>query len=179
LYPDFEKPLKPPAYVMNINKLITDWAPSISKVKWTFITMSVVLLVLSFTQTPFKMVKDEGEIQYSLLLFLFGWVGIFFGSFSTISWLANPLLVFSWISSTKNNGISIFASVFSTLLALFFLGVKEMVGGSETPSSSQLVVIGAGYWLWLSSIIVFTIGTFVINMLQNNIDGKGKFEINI
>ncbi len=126
------------------------------------ILISLILLLSSFTQNAFY-VGSKGV--HSLFAFLFG----FFVVMGTgISWLANPLLISSWLLVYKNTRYSQYLSIFAVLLSLSFLLLTKVVtneGGYPNTISSY----GAGYWLWFSSCIVNCIGIFIIRKLEEKV----------
>lgn len=123
------------------------------------ILISLLLLLSSFTQSAFCVGSKEIE---SLFAFLFG----FFVVMETgISWLANPLLICSWLLIYKNTRHSQYLSILAVLLSLSFLLLTKVVtneGGYPNTISSY----GTGYWLWLSSCVVNCIGIYIIRKFE-------------
>ncbi|MBL7915437.1 MAG: hypothetical protein JNL49_10375 [Bacteroidia bacterium] len=103
------------------------------------------------------------------MVFLIGWAAIF-STCAGLCWFANPLLLMSWIFLKKNLKLSMFLSVASFLLALFFL-VFDSIVDNENGGSHQIVSYKAGYWLWVASHAVMLIGTFVL-MYRSNVRNK-------
>ncbi|RFZ85523.1 hypothetical protein DYU05_07980 [Mucilaginibacter terrenus] len=73
-------------------------------------------------------------------------------------WLANPLAVLTIVGLFKNFRFTIVTSIAAFLLALSFLSWKNILG-SESGVMGTIVSFEAGYYLWLSSIIVLMLGT--------------------
>jgi len=93
------------------------------------------------------------------LLAAFGWLGILAGVFT---WIANPLLVASWICAfQKRKNISMFLSGASVLLMLSFLWRRTIIT-SEAPTYSRIISYQPGYWLWLGSAIVAFSGILLL-----------------
>ncbi len=77
-----------------------------------------------------------------------GWLGLIYGYFT---WLANPMLLLSWIAFFRRNyPLSLLASVGSILVMLSFLLYDKIVT-SEAPNYSLITGYGSGYWLWVAS----------------------------
>lgn len=123
------------------------------------ILLSLILLLSSFTQTAFYTGSKEVE---SLFAFLFG---LFIATDTGFSWLANPLLIYSWIFLYKNTKRSLYLSISAILFAFSFLLLSK-VATNEGGTPSTISAYGTGYWLWLSSCIVNCIGIYIVRKVE-------------
>jgi hypothetical protein len=82
------------------------------------------------------------------------------------TWLANPLLLVSWVLLAISKYRAAFnVSLGALLLAMSFLLHSEMVtGGSD---STRIVGYGMGYWLWIASALVLVVGAGVLAFRSN------------
>lgn len=91
--------------------------------------------------------RASGDSYYGFFCLLLGPIGLFGGHFS---WIANPLLVFSWMRFTSGAAASALAlAVTALLMALTFLFEDKIPVGSSGEFSFE---IGMGYWVWLTSV---------------------------
>ncbi len=85
-----------------------------------------------------------------------------------LTWLANPVLWFSWIK-IKNLRLSFIGSFISTAISFTFMlfdTVKNgaTCGGTDGEVSScdtQIEGYGLGYFFWLASSIILLIGNYL------------------
>ncbi len=89
-----------------------------------------------------------------------GWAGLLTFRGAYFCWLANPLLWWAWIKMNKNQVVSIACSVASTALCLSFFGVRKMLL-TEAGNEGEVTGYKAGYWLWLASSSLFTVGNAI------------------
>ena len=83
-------------------------------------------------------------------------MGIFYG---VLAWLANPLLLLSWILClTDELRAAFIASAAALLLAMSFL-LHSTIVASEAPTYEAVTGYGLGYWLWLASMLIMAVGT--------------------
>jgi len=128
--------------------------------------ISLVLLVISLTQTAYTTdSKNDSDIP-ALLEFVTGWGAAIVCPPYFIPWLANPLLIISWIILGKKATISLFLSFLSVIFAASFL-LFDKVPINEAPSYESITQIGTGYWFWLLSCISFFLGTYIIIVYNN------------
>ncbi|MFZ6720304.1 hypothetical protein [Undibacterium sp. Ji49W] len=98
----------------------------------------------------------EAGVYYGWAALLLGPIGLFGGHFS---WLANPLLWFSWSKfESKNYNAALGASILAIMMALTFLLNGTIPVGS---SGSYKYEVLFGYYLWLGSVVLagFAAGT--------------------
>lgn len=112
------------------------------------------------------------EPQLAILILLFGWVGMFFGYFY---WLANVFYLIALINY-KNTGYSGMLGLISLLLALSFIWNKKILVNAGIPSYSEIAQYGIGFYLWIASISLFTLGQIIKNIFntkrKDNMESK-------
>ena len=118
---------------------------------------SVLLFLASLTQDAYYLAGDDPESSSaSWLLLLVGWMGLFYGVFA---WVANPLLVLSWILCLMGElRAASIVSAAAVLFALSFL-LHSTIVASEAPTYKAVTGYGVGYWLWLASMLIMAAGT--------------------
>ena len=128
--------------------------------KIAIIGVSLALFFLSLTQDAFVTFYNGSKHLHSgLECFLMGSTAILGGGLlEWIIWITNPLSLFSIIYLTKNNRIAIKTGIAALLLAASFRLWSEVLG-SESGSMAKIMSFKAGYYLWLTSIIILNIGT--------------------
>ena len=118
--------------------------------------ISIGLFIISLTQ---KAYCTESLCADSLAVFIMGPLGFAF-PFATLVWLANPILLISWIKIYKNRKESLIASFLATLIALSFLLFNKIVD-DEAGHYRNIIGYQSGYWLWVLSSGVMFIGNLV------------------
>ena len=134
---------------------------SLSILQKITILLSLILLIISFTQPAFYINRPEnsGAWSDSFFLFFLGWMSLFGGNLlATIIWLANPLYVLSIILTLKGKQIGFYLSLLSTIVALSFTQVQSIMT-SESGKYSKIVSLELGYKFWLISFTIMTLGT--------------------
>ena len=112
------------------------------------------------------------EPHWSISSLFLGWLYMLLAGTAGFTWLANPLLLFAWITSmvlwrTSSRGLaaivvltllslvfSVFAVIFSASFLLCTKFDVNVLAGITCPICHRL----PGYWLWLSSAIVMFAG---------------------
>jgi len=126
------------------------------------ILLSIILLISSLTMPAFFV--DRGGTQPnevgSLGIFLIGWMGPLGGAIIPfLFWCANPIYLFSvCLFLNRNRKQAVFISLVPCVIALVFLQMDKIMI-SESGSESPITSLGPGYFLWLSSFLVLSIGT--------------------
>lgn len=139
------------------------------KIKRTTLIVSVALFVLSLTQKCYCTTNECGD---SILVFLVGWMGLG-TSGAAIAWLANPVLLVSWIF-IKKNSISLVCSIGSLLICLSFLFFKTIID-DEAGHYNRIVGYKSGYWLWVISSLAMLTG----NLILKASDQKKRGQVNL
>ncbi len=137
-------------------------------IKITTLGLSIGLLIVALTQKCYCTTSLCGD---SIAVFIFGIFGMFFGG-AALCWLANPLLIFSWIFIKKNK-VSSLLSLFSTLIALSFLLFDEIID-DEAGHYRKIVGYELGYWLWVCSNLAMLLGNLFneVNRLRTGCQRK-------
>ncbi len=123
---------------------------SVAKARRDLVITSIVVFVACL---PFSALRTNGEDANAFMLLLLGPFG-FFAHPANLSWLANPLLVFSWgFRLDRYDRRALGSAVLALVLALFPMFSDEIVtneGGRATRLESLMV----GYWIWLGAIAI-------------------------
>jgi hypothetical protein len=88
---------------------------------------------------------------------------------ANLCWSANPLLFMSWIVFYKNPKSSLTLSLLASAISFMFIFCNE-VADNEGGSPSQIQSLEIGYWLWLSSIFIISIGNGIRYYLEYSIN---------
>jgi uncharacterized membrane protein len=92
-------------------------------------------------------------------------------------WLANPLYVLALIFFFKSNKTSRVVSIVATFLALSFTTWKEILA-AENGRTATIESLNLGYWLWVLSLTILSIGTiYYFRQLDNNNDDRKNHSI--
>jgi hypothetical protein len=123
----------------------------------TILIASIALFLACFTQNAFYIEGPNSQAWTSAsYLFLLGWLGLFSG---TIAWFANPLQIAALVLFTRRRYWIAFAlGIAASFCALSFLNVDKVMV-SEAPTFAKITGFGLGYWLWVASMIVITVGS--------------------
>jgi len=104
-----------------------------------FVFLAIGLFVFSLTQDCYYTNEHVQSGLDGWELLLIGWLGMFYGYFA---WLANPVLLISWIFAVKKQfRIGIIIATGSMLIMLSFLFHKSIVI-SEAPTYSKIFGYG-------------------------------------
>jgi hypothetical protein len=124
---------------------------------------SLLLFVISLTQNAFRIDSEPNPYGWSngFYLLILGWMGIIFGKASlAFYWLANPIYITAFILFFFKPKISFYLSLLATLLALSFLFCGKVLT-NENGEISTISSYEAGYFLWVVSMLVLTIGSYL------------------
>ncbi|NJB82800.1 hypothetical protein [Wenyingzhuangia aestuarii] len=126
--------------------------------------LSLILFLTSLSQNTFLVTNGRESIgSFGLMAFLFGWMNIYGAG---ISWIANPLLLSSWITLfTKKWKLPMILSFLAMLFSLSFLLFHEVVT-NEGGGKSRIIAYDFGYKLWLSSCIINFFGNLIIHSAE-------------
>lgn len=153
-----------------------------------FVFISILLFVFSLTQTAFITIDEDR--RSALFLFLLGPLGLIveFGAclhflmnfiqgkvnslnspnFVSLTWLANPMIIFSWIFIQKNTKLIFILTLLSTVLIIIF-GLYGKVLNNEAGHYTKIIRLSLGYWCWfLSCITMFLASIIYLNRKQNS-----------
>ncbi|MBS1743998.1 MAG: hypothetical protein JST81_13270, partial [Bacteroidetes bacterium] len=132
------------------------------KLQKRFKTISIVLFAASLTQKCYCTTTGCAD---SIMVVLLGWAGIFSGG-AALSWLANPLLIMSWITQKKKLKVSMFLSMLAFLFTLSFLMFNE-VPDNEAGGKHPITHLKVGYWIWVSAAFIMMIGNYTLQYMEN------------
>ncbi|MFQ3297850.1 MAG: hypothetical protein ACI921_001843 [Polaribacter sp.] len=124
-----------------------------------FLLLSIGVFIISLTQKSYCSSYGLCD-NYGFLSFFFGWIGVFMLHIPAFTWLANPLLLGSWIFFRKKPKASFILSIVAFILMLSFLLVDEIIS-NEAGTKSKVVFYGLGYWFWLFSSFIMLIGNSI------------------
>lgn len=119
--------------------------PGMAYFKWVSVALFVACLPLSGVCTA-------GRCGLGISYLVFGSIG-FLAGLANLSWLANPILFFSWKYGGRRNGL---VGLSSALAALVFACMPLMVRSivtNEGGVATRIEGYGMGYWLWIDVII--------------------------
>lgn len=134
---------------------------NLTSLKRYILLISLLIFVISLTQTAITYHDYNGTKTHDgISLFLVGGIVILGGGLSEwFAWLANPLYLIGIILFLKSKKLSRIFSVTAILFALYFTTFKEILA-AEDGRMATVQALNIGYWLWVASIAILTIGTF-------------------
>ena len=146
-------------YFMNL-KSITNL------INWFVFLTSAMLFIVSLTQPAYCTESDTNEhCTQSLTAFLIGWLGLLAGSGGALAWVANLFLFLTWILAFNTPRYTIYTSIFTLLLMLYFLNIDQIII-NEAGCYSKITSYGIGYWLWIASAVTLLIGNGFLFLLK-------------
>tara|TARA_R110000822_G_scaffold210836_2_gene346502 strand:+ start:470 stop:910 length:441 start_codon:yes stop_codon:yes gene_type:complete len=125
-----------------------------------FLLLSIGVFIISLTQKSYCTSREVCRYFSGFLDLIFGWFGVFMLYIPTFPWLANPLLLVSWILFRKKPKASFILSIVAFILMLSFLLVDKIIT-NEAGTKSKVVSYELGYWLWLFSSFIMLIGNSI------------------
>lgn len=81
-------------------------------------------------------------------------------SLGGIAWLANPLLILSWIFWWKGMRYAWIFALLASGLSLSFLAAKT-IAGNEAGHLEKIIGVQGSYWLWVSACLVQLAGSLI------------------
>lgn len=132
------------------------------EIKFTTIGLSLLVFAISLTQNAL-VVNYNNEIKTSSSLeYLFIGSVAFMGGglLEEIVWLANPLCLVAIIFLIKKDEKAVLLSLIASCLAISFSFWNEILG-AESGTMAKIVSFELGYYLWLASILILTIGILI------------------
>jgi hypothetical protein len=143
---------------------------NLTALKRYIILISLLIFIISLTQTAITYHDYDGTKTHDgISLFLVGGIVILGGGLPEwFVWLANPFYLIGIILFLKSKKLSRIFSALAILLALCFISFKEILA-AENGRMATVQALNIGYWLWVASMAIFTIGTFYyfIQALEN------------
>ena len=122
------------------------------KLKIIFLSASIIVFGISLFQDCFC----TNDCINSFSALITGIFGIIVGG-SNLCWLANPLLLVSWIFFYFNTKVSFVFSLIASLISFMFIFSTE-VAIDEAGTPRQIQYLESGYWLWQFSMLIILIG---------------------
>ena len=116
-----------------------------------FVLFSVICFLISLNQSVFFDLPNTREHTHGWEILFFGWFGISNGNLISISWFANPLLMFSWFKFKKPD-VSFKYSIISLLFSLFFVIYDAIT------KDIQYTNYNNGFYFWMLSILIMFCG---------------------
>jgi hypothetical protein len=137
----------------------------IKNLKILLLLLGVSLFITSLFLLPFT-IEDQNPKPWpvGLWCFLLGWLTL--GTGAGFSWLANPFLILSWFLFRRNFKASLWLSLTAMIFCVSFLFCDE-VETNEAGLARRITGIGAGYYVWLSSIAVTFASTVFLRIFQS------------
>ena len=81
------------------------------------------------------------------------------GNFEWLIWLANPLCFIAILCLMFDKKSALYFASVSIVLSLSFLSSNTILA-AESGARGEVLSIKSGYYIWLSSIVIFTIGIY-------------------
>jgi hypothetical protein len=138
--------------------------PLIKAIRISVVLISIALFLFSCFKICFC---SASECRSSMEALLMGWYAAF--DVSGFSWFANPLLLVTLILIIRRSKYALLLSIFTTLVSLSFLGVKDALA-NEGGGHEKIIRIAIGYWLWLSSCAITFIGSVATVIIKNKLE---------
>jgi hypothetical protein len=134
---------------------------NLSTTKKYIVLISLFLFIASLTQTAITYHDYDGQKTHDGgSLFLVGGIVILGGGLMEwFVWLANPLYLVALILLFRSKKLSRIFSVAAMLLATYFTTFKEILA-AEDGRMATIEALNIGYWLWMLSMAILTIGAF-------------------
>lgn len=135
----------------------------IRKIENNMLILSILCFVLSLPMGAYY--TENGSSALGFMLLIVGWFGAFLGG-SGICWLANPLLLFSWMFYKTKSSL-IFSGLASYFVILFYTFDEVLL--NEAGHYGKVVGYKMGYWLWSFSPLIVFFGKIWLIYLKKNI----------
>jgi len=132
-------------------------SPTARAIRNSLPALSIALFAAALTQPAFYW-GDPGDrapgAVSAFILLLEGWRGLPAGY---LEWLANPLLVATWLAAAFERRVpSLVGAGVATLLMLVF-PARGSALVLHSGMTQHLASLGAGYWLWLGSALTMVV----------------------
>jgi hypothetical protein len=114
--------------------------------KATFDPIFVLSLTVFALSLGFEAFSNGHEAVPGWACLALGWWGLVGGCYA---WLANPLIVFSWVMRAAQQGVSMAAAALAVVFMFSFLGAETVVTNTAG-MQDRITHVGIGYWLWLA-----------------------------
>jgi len=131
-----------------------------------FTILSIIILLISFSQKAYCVDANCGENWSGLMCFILGIFSLIF-SLSGISWLMNPLMIISYVIPIKKIKIKLAFSASALIFGLSFLLFDEIIK-NEAGHYGKITGYAIGYWIWILSAIINLIGILIVKYINKN-----------
>ena len=128
--------------------------------KQILLIISIGIFLLSLSQKTYCHNDNCGGLGSGFFLLILGWFGLFVGG-AGFCWIANPLLILSWILIRVKIIASLILSGISTVIMISFLFFDKIMV-DEAGHYGEITGYGLGYWLWMTSSLVTFVGSLLI-----------------
>lgn len=128
------------------------------KYNYILLIISILFFVLACSQKIYCTDNDCAKKWSGLSALVYGVFGIFSGGIY-MSWLANPLILISWLTF-KNTKISLITSSLALILGLNFLLYNEILI-NEGGFKAEITGYKIGFFLWNLSFVVMILANLV------------------
>jgi hypothetical protein len=132
------------------------------EIKFTTIGLSLLVFAISLTQNALVVNYNNERKTASSLEYLFIGSIAFMGGglLEEIIWLASPLCLLAIVFMMKDDKRAVLVSLIASALAISFSFWNEILG-AESGTMAKIVSFELGYYLWLASILILTIGILI------------------
>ncbi|UTN04881.1 hypothetical protein L0669_03040 [Flavobacterium bizetiae] len=132
------------------------------EIKFTTIGLSLLVFAISLTQNALVVnynneIKTASSLEY---LFIGSIAFMGGGLLEEIIWLASPLCLLAIKFMIKDDKRAVLVSLIASALAISFSFWNEILG-AESGTMAKIVSFELGYYLWLASILILTIGILI------------------
>lgn len=123
------------------------------------------LYIIALFTECYSVDGSDGIGTFGFIALLLGWL-----NFDTIGiiWLANPLFAISlliYFIAKKPYVIGIILSTIAFGLALSFRSIEEIIK-DEAGHMGQITELSAGYWMWVTALLLLSVGHLLKKVLQ-------------
>ncbi|MEH7611990.1 hypothetical protein [Gottfriedia acidiceleris] len=128
----------------------------------------IIIWALYFISLRFTALTTASEDKFGgLIILLTGWLGVFAGMMSAVSWYANLFFLYISIQTLRGKKTSI-SHIFMLLLAIrAFFPMDLML--DEGGNTSKVAEHNLGFYLWFSAIVLLSILSFINwRMIRNS-----------